>query len=150
MSRVTVAILVSAILLLLTGPASAYVWRCHTPSGDAWTSQPGPLDNCEEYDPIYNPSAAPPAISSFPSSQMAPPPAYLQLPASSLNSTLIQPPPPPPPMYAYDPYPWPYEPYYPGYFGRPGLYLGLPGVLFDFRFGYGHRGRWYGGHRGRR
>jgi len=154
MPRLTVAILGSVLLLLLASPASAYVWRCHTPSGDTWTSQPGPSDNCEEYDPIYNQGAAPPALPSFPPQmapeypQMVPPPAYLQLPAASLNSTLVPPPPPPPPMYAYDPYPWPYEPYYPGYYGRPGLYLGLPGVAFDFRFGFGHRAYgWYGGHR---
>ena len=149
MSRLTVALLGSALLLLLGSPATAYVWRCHTPSGDTWTSQPGPSDNCDEYDPIYNQSAAPPAMPS-PPPQMAVPPPFPELLPSSLNSTLIPPPPPPPPAYAYDPYQWPYAPYYPGYYGGPGLYLGLPGVAFDFRFGFGHRGHgWYGGHRWR-
>jgi hypothetical protein len=141
MARATLAAIFGTALFLIASSAFAYVWRCHTPNGDMWTSQPGPSDYCEEFDSIYNPGAAPPAMPSYPPPMAAPPP-YPQLPAPSLNSTLIPPPPPPPPMYAYDPYPWPYAPYYPGFYGGSGIYFGLPGLVFDFRFGGGHG--WHG------
>src|SRR6185312_13757578 len=48
------------LLFLWASPASAYVWRCHSPHGDFWTTQPKESDDCSEYDSIYNPDAAPP------------------------------------------------------------------------------------------
>lgn len=80
MLRVTIA-LFGTLLLLFAGPADAYVWKCHTPTGDVWTSQPAPSGDCEEYDDVYNPSAAPPATQS-PPPQIAPqtfppPPPYV-------------------------------------------------------------------------
>ena len=126
-------------LLLFASPASAYVWRCHTPNGDVWTSQPPQSGNCEEYDGTFNPNTAPEAA---PPVQYAPKyaPAPQYAPA----------PPPPPPAYAYPypypyPVPYPYYPYPPRYYGGPGLYLGLPPFVFDFRFGGhgGHGGRWH-------
>ena len=48
------------LLFLWASPASAYVWRCHSPHGDFWTTQPKESDDCSEYDSIYNPHAAPP------------------------------------------------------------------------------------------
>ena len=121
MSRLTLGVLAIG-LLLFASPASAYVWRCHTPNGDVWTSQPPQSGNCEEYDGTFNPNAAPEA---------APPVQYA-------------PAPPPPPAYAYPypypyPVPYPYYPYPPRYYGGPGVYLGLPPFVFDFRFG-GHGG----------
>jgi hypothetical protein len=133
MSRLTLAVLAVG-LLLLASPASAYVWRCHTPSGDVWTSQPPQYGDCEEYDGTFNPNAAPPIV---PSVEYAPPPPL----------------PPAPPVYAY-PYPYPVPvpyPYYPPprrfYYGGPGLYLGVPPLVFEFRFGGGGHGR-HGGHGG--
>jgi hypothetical protein len=151
MSRLVLAIL-AASLFMAASPASAYVWRCHTPSGDVWTSQPPQSGDCEEYDGTFNPSAVPPA---------APPVQYAQ--------PQYAPPPPPPPVYAYPyptpypvPVPYPYYPYprYPRYYGGPGLYLGVPPLVFDFRFGSGGRdfrfgyggrigGRHFRGHRWR-
>ena len=132
MSRLTLGVLAIG-LLLFASPASAYVWRCHTPNGDVWTSQPPQSGNCEEYDGTFNPNAAPEA---------APPVQYAPQYAPS--------PPPPPPAYAYPypypyPVPYPYYPYPPRYYGGPGLYLGLPPFVFDFRFGGhgGHGGRWH-------
>ena len=132
MSRLTVAILAIG-LLVIASPASAYVWRCHTPNGDVWIGQPPQSGDCEEFDGTFNSNAVPPAA---PPVQYAPPP----------------PPPPVPPVYAY-PYPYPYPvpyPYYPSpryYYGGPGLYLGLPPFVFDFRFGgHGHGGH-FRGHR---
>jgi Protein of unknown function (DUF3300) len=56
-----VAIALSVHLMFLwADPASAYVWRCHSPHGDFWTTQPKESDDCSEYDSIYNPDAAPP------------------------------------------------------------------------------------------
>ena len=52
--------LIGTSLFLFASPASAYVWKCHTPNGDVWTSQPAPSGDCEEYDDVYNPNAAPP------------------------------------------------------------------------------------------
>ena len=129
MSRLTLAILAIG-LLVIASPASAYVWRCHTPNGDVWIGQPPQSGDCEEFDGTFNSNAVPPAA---PPVQYAPPP----------------PPPPVPPVYAY-PYPYPYPvpySYYPPpryYYGGPGLYLGLPPFVFDFRFG-GH-GHGHGGH----
>ena len=60
MSRLTLGVLAMG-LLLFASPASAYVWRCHTPNGDVWTSQPSQSGNCEEYDGTFNPNAAPEA-----------------------------------------------------------------------------------------
>jgi hypothetical protein len=59
MSRLTLAILAIG-LLVIASPASAYVWRCHTPNGDVWTGQPPQSGDCEEFDGTFNPSAAPP------------------------------------------------------------------------------------------
>lgn len=53
MLRVTMA-LCGTVLLLLAHPAEAYIWKCHTPNGDIWTSQPAPYGDCEEYDDVYN------------------------------------------------------------------------------------------------
>ena len=60
MSRLTLAILATW-LVMVASPASAYVWRCHTPNGDVWTSQPPQYGDCEEYDGTFNPGAAPSA-----------------------------------------------------------------------------------------
>ena len=125
MSRLTLGVLAIIGLLLFASPASAYVWRCHTPNGDVWTSQPPQSANCEEYDGTFNPNAAPEAQ---PPVQYAP--------------QYAPPPPPPPAYYPYPvpyPVPYPYYPYPPRYYGGPGLYLGLPPFIFDFRFG-GHGG----------
>lgn len=125
MLRVTIA-LFGTLLLLFAGPADAYVWKCHTPTGDVWTSQPAPSGDCEEYDDVYNPSAAPPATQS-PPPQIAP-------------QTF---PPPPPYVGSYLPAPYYYSP---GYYG-PGVYLAPP--AFGYRYG-GYYGRRYGGFYGRR
>ena len=141
MSRLILAILAIG-MLVMASPASAYVWRCHTPNGDVWTGQPPQSGECEEFDGTFNPNAAPPAAPpvQYTTPQYAPPP----------------PPPPAPPVYAY-PYPYPYPvpyayyPPVPRYYGGPGLYLGLglPPFVFDFRFGgHGHGGH-FGGHRWR-
>lgn len=56
-----VAIALAVHLLFLSGsPVAAYVWRCHSPHGDFWTTAPKESDDCSEYDSIYNPDAAPP------------------------------------------------------------------------------------------
>ena len=131
MSRLIVAILAIG-TLVMTSPASANVWRCHTPNGDMWTGQPPQSGDCEEFDGTFNPNAAPPVV----------PPVQYATPQYA------PPPPPAPPVYAY-PYPYPYPvpyAYYPPaprYYGGAGLYLGLPPFVFDFRFG-GHGG--HGGH----
>src|SRR5437899_1297135 len=52
MSRLALAILAIG-LFLSASPASAYVWRCHTPSGNVWTSQPPASGDCEEYDGVF-------------------------------------------------------------------------------------------------
>ncbi len=54
------AVLVMHLLFLETSSVSAYVWRCHSPHGDFWTSVPKESDDCTEYDSLYNPDAAPP------------------------------------------------------------------------------------------
>jgi hypothetical protein len=53
-------VLAVSVLVLCAHPGSAYVWRCHSPHGDFWTTQPKESDDCSEYDSIYNPDAAPP------------------------------------------------------------------------------------------
>ena len=113
-------------LALLLSPLSAhaYIWRCHQPNGqDMWTGQPTATDDCEEYDPIFNPSAAPPVVQS-------PPPEVV--PASTSLSIVVPFPPTvvAPPPYAV-PYPYPYYPYYYPY--GPGVYIAPP--AFAFRFG---------------
>ncbi|HEU4685858.1 MAG TPA: DUF3300 domain-containing protein [Nitrospira sp.] len=55
-----VFLLAGHLLFLWTNPVSAYVWRCHSPHGDFWTTAPKESDDCSEYDSIYNPDAAPP------------------------------------------------------------------------------------------
>ena len=60
MSHLLAAVLSVHLLFLWASPVSAYVWRCHSPHGDFWTSQPKESDDCSEYDSIYNPDAAPP------------------------------------------------------------------------------------------
>lgn len=150
MSRLTVALLTLG-LLLLTSPASAYVWRCNTPNGYVWTSQPGQSGDCEEYDGTFNPSAAPPTM------QSAPPQPTLPPAPQTLQSSPVQYAPPlplpAPPVYGY-PYPYPYPapyyyPYYPYYRGyyRSGVYLGVPPFVFGFGLGHGPH---FGGHRFRR
>ncbi len=116
-------------LLLSTLPAHAYIWRCHQPNGqDIWTSQPKANDDCEEYDSIFNPGAAPPAVQS-PSPQAAPVSPSLRI--------VVAPPPivvaPPPPRYAV-PYP-----YYPNYYPYgPGVYIAPPAFVFRFGLRLGH------------
>lgn len=126
MSRMVMIITMLGTLLLWGNhPASAYVWKCHTPQGDIWTSQPGTADDCEEYDETYNPAAAPPPgapIASVPASGQAVVPVPVPVPA--------------PGPYVYPPYY--YVPsYYYGY--------GLGAVIIRPSFGYPH-GRFYGGH----
>src|SRR5690242_10265488 len=60
MSDLAAVVLAVHLLFLWTSPVSAYVWRCHSPHGDFWTTAPKESDYCEEYDSIYNPDAAPP------------------------------------------------------------------------------------------
>src|SRR5438309_1942361 len=81
MSRIIVAVAFLAIgLSLMSTPASAYVWRCHTPNGDVWTEQPPQSGDCEEYDGTFNRRAAPPSAQYIqpqyppPQAQYAPPP----------------------------------------------------------------------------
>ena len=124
MFRLTCALL-GIMLFLFASPVYAYVWKCHTPNGDIWTSQPAPSGDCEEYDDAYNPRAAPPATQS-PSPQIIP-------------QTV---PPPPPYVGSYLPSPYYYNP---GYYG-PGVYLAPP--AFGYRYG-GFYGRRYGGFYGR-
>ena len=59
MARIIVALLAVG-LFLVSSPASAYVWRCHTPNGYVWTEQPPQNGDCEEYDGTFNRRAAPP------------------------------------------------------------------------------------------
>lgn len=73
MSRLTTAVLVTGLLLLWTNPSSAYLWRCHSPNGDFWTSEPKESDDCEEYDSVYNPDAAPPKAQQRTSAQFTTP-----------------------------------------------------------------------------
>jgi hypothetical protein len=126
MLHVTTA-LFGTLLLLLASPAYAYIWKCHTPNGDIWTSQPAPSGDCEEYDDVYNPSAAPP-VTQNPPPQIAPQTA----------------PPPPPHVGTYLPAPYYYNP---GYYG-PGVYLAPPafgyryGGYYGRRYGWGYGGRW--------
>jgi hypothetical protein len=130
MSRLILALLAIG-LFVMTSPASAYVWRCHTPNGDVWMGQPTSGGNCEEYDGTFNPNAASPS---------APPVEYAPAPT--------------PPVYAY-PYPYPYPVPYPSYppppryryYGGPGFYLGLPPLVFDFRIGPSGHGGHFRGHR---
>jgi hypothetical protein len=163
MWRLTLMLLVSVAALLsaaVMSPASAYVWRCHTPSGDVWTDQAPQSGDCEEYDGVFNPKVAPP-VQTPPSPQPAPP-YVVQTPVPVPSVPAPAPPVyyPAPYSYAYPypypypvPYPYAYYPYYPRYYGS-GLYLGFPGLAFDFRFGGGHfghgfrGGRHFGGGRG--
>ncbi len=121
MFRVAIAVF-GTVLVLLANPANAYIWKCHTPQGDIWTSQPRPSDDCEEYDAQFNPSAAPPPATQSPPPQVAP------------QSV------PPPPPYVGTYFPAPYY-YSPGYYG-PGVYLAPP--AFGYRYG-GYYGKRYGG-----
>ena len=128
MSRLAVTFTMLGILFLWgSHPASAYVWKCTTPQGDIWTSQPNPSDDCQEYDEQYNPDAAPPVTSS-PQSAAVPP--------------VVTTPAPPPYVGAYV-----YPPYYPPYYYAPGYY-GPGVVIIRPPFGYPHRG-FYGGFYGR-
>src|SRR5881396_1891793 len=85
MSRLTLGVLAIG-LLLFASPASAYVWRCHTPNGDVWTSQPPQSGNCEEYDGTFNPNAAPQAA---PPEQY--PPQYAPAPGICVSLSLSVP-----------------------------------------------------------
>ena len=60
MSHLAAIVLAVHLLFLWTSPVSAYVWRCHSPHGDFWTTTPKESDDCSEYDSLYNPDAAPP------------------------------------------------------------------------------------------
>jgi Protein of unknown function (DUF3300) len=60
MTHLVAVALAVHLLVLSANPLSAYVWRCHSPHGDFWTTQPKEADDCSEYDSIYNPDAAPP------------------------------------------------------------------------------------------
>ena len=60
MSYLVTVVLTVHLLVFWANPASAYVWRCHSPHGDFWTTAPKESDDCSEYDSIYNPDAAPP------------------------------------------------------------------------------------------
>ncbi|HJT21943.1 MAG TPA: hypothetical protein VJ746_15805 [Nitrospira sp.] len=128
MSPIHIIILTVFLLLGQSDPASAYVWKCHTPQGDIWTSQPKPSDDCEEYDDAYNPSAVPPAT------QVSPPPAAVAVPPVAVAPVA---PPPYVGTYLYPPY------YYaPGYYGPGAVIIRPP---FGHPYGHGYGGRWYGG-----
>lgn len=122
---VSVTILV---LVLSTLQAHAYTWRCHQPDGqDIWTGQPKTTDDCEEYDPIFNPSAAPPALQ-LPPPQIAPVSTSLSIVVPFPPQVVV---PPPPPMYAV-PYPYPYYPYPYFYPYGSGVYITPPALVFRF------------------
>jgi len=116
-------ILIGTMLLLMVSSVHAYVWKCHTPNGDVWTSEPAPSGDCEEYDDVYNPNGVPPGM------QGSPP----QVPPQMA-------PPPPPYIGTYLPAPYYYNP---GYYYGPGVYFVPP--AFGYRYG-GYYGRHYGGH----
>src|SRR3989442_8437792 len=107
MARIIIALLAVG-LSLVSSPASAYVWRCHTPNGDVWTEQPPQNGDCEEYDGTFNRRAAPPSAQ------------YMQ---PQYGAPAVQYAPPQPPGYGYSyayaaPYPYPAPvpypyPYYP-------------------------------------
>jgi hypothetical protein len=120
--------LIGISLFLFANSAFAYVWKCHTPNGDVWTSQPAPSGDSEEYDDVYNPNAAPP-----PTTMQSPPPQIVPQAV------------PPPPPYVGTVLPAPYY-YSPGYYG-PGVYLAPP--AYGYRYG-GFYGRRYGGFYGGR
>jgi len=60
MAHLVAVALAVHLLFLSANPLSAYVWRCHSPHGDFWTTTPKESDDCSEYDSLYNPDAAPP------------------------------------------------------------------------------------------
>lgn len=136
MSRVAITIMLLGILFLWGNhPASANVWKCHTPEGDAWTSQPDMSYDCQEYDDRYNPSAAPPTTPDSP------------LPTST---QLIVPVPVPAPYVGPYAYPGPYL--YPPYYYAPGYYGSGAVIIRPFGYPYGrfYGGHWHGGHHFRR
>ena len=59
-SHLAAIVLAVHLLFLWTSSVSAYVWRCHSPHGNFWTTTPKESDDCSEYDSLYNPDAAPP------------------------------------------------------------------------------------------
>jgi len=128
MSRLGLTIC-TLVMVMLWGshPVSAYVWKCQTPQGEMWTSEPNSSDDCQEYDAQYNPSSAPPVTSTSP---------------SPVSGSVVVPVPVPVPAPFYGE-PYVYPPYYaPGY----GYYYGPPAVIIRPPFfGYPH-GRFYGGH----
>jgi len=135
MSRLGITIGIFVILMLWGNhPASASVWKCQTPQGEIWTSEPNPSDDCQEYDAQYNPSAAPPVTPISP---------------SPVSGSVVVPVPVPVPAPYYGA-PYVYPPYYyaPGY----GYYYGPPAVIirppfFGYPHGHFHAGHWRGGHR---
>lgn len=152
MSRLHIAFL-AIVIVLLASPTQAYVWRCQSSHGAIWTDQRAVTDDCEEYDSLYNPSAAPEAVREasprFASVQTAPVQnAALQIaPLPGPPIVVLPPPPPYPPYYYAYPYPY-YAPYAPGL----GLYLYPPAFLFGFgpaivtpgpHFGTRHHFRWH-------
>src|SRR5437870_873616 len=99
MSRTIIVAVLAVGLALVSSPASAYVWRCHTPNGDVWTEQPPQNGDCEEYDGTFNRRAAPP--------RAAPPSAQYMQPQYAAPP--VQYAPPQPPGYGY---PYAYAPPY--------------------------------------
>ena len=133
MARFIAVLFGVGLVVVAASPASAAVWRCHTPTGDVWTNQPEGYGDCEEFAGTYYPSAEPPA--------------YPSPPVPSVPEQVMPPPPPvyesaPPPLYPPYDDPFYYSPYV------PGVYLYPP--WFGFRFGHGPRfghGGHFGGHR---
>ena len=135
MSRIIVALLAVG-LGLVSSPASAYVWRCHTPNGDVWTEQPPQYGDCEEYDGTFNRNAAPPSAQ-YRQPQYAAPSAPVLMPSNPVQYA-----PPPPPGYGYpysyaSPYPYAGPAFYPypyystfyGYYGTVFPVVYSPGYL---------------------
>src|SRR5438105_1680183 len=107
MARLIAVLFGVGLLVVAAGPASADVWRCHTPTGDVWTDQPQGYGDCEEFAGTYSPSGESPSYPSPPvpsaPEQVIPPPP----PPTAYDSA-----PPPPPPAAYDSAPPPlYAPY---------------------------------------
>ena len=116
MVRLTIASLLGILVLWGSNPASAHVWKCQTPQGAMWTDQPSAMDDCQEYDAVYNPSAAPPA-------------------STSVSAQVIVPVPVPAPYVA----PPVYTPYYyaPGYYA-PGAVIVRPLFGYPYEIGRAH------------
>src|SRR5512132_1533584 len=90
MARFIAVLFGVGLVVVAASPASAAVWRCHTPTGDIWTNQPEGYSDCEEFAGTYYPSTEPPAYPSPP------------VPSAPEQ---VMPPPPPPPVYESAPPP---------------------------------------------